>query len=114
MPRRARWSRSSPASDHLCCTRSRGSWVRHPRGSRAADGRSGPLSSSLFVVAGDQVVEQPHAIAGGAAWRSRAVLVGPGHAGDVEVRPDGALLHETLQELGGGDAAGIAAAADVL
>src|SRR3546814_4781493 len=62
---------------------------------------------------GDEPVEQAHAIAGRALGIGRAVLVVPGHARDIEMRPGDALVHETLEELRRGDRPGLARA-DIL
>src|SRR5205085_4923017 len=45
------------------------------------------------------------------ARRVRAIAIGPVHAGDVEVRPLGAVLDRRLQERGGLDRAALAARA---
>src|SRR3546814_12420454 len=66
-----------------------------------------------FVMIGDEPVEQAHAIAGRALGIGRAVLVVPGHARDIEMRPGDALVHETLEELCRGDRPGLARA-DIL
>src|SRR5512144_1365219 len=67
---------------------------------------------SVLVINGDQPVEQAHAKAAGALRHGVAVLLRPGDAGDVEMRPR-RLADEALEELRGGDRAG-AAVADVL
>src|SRR5690606_25809254 len=66
--------------------------------------------NSGFVVVRDVAIEQSHAIAGRALVIEGAGLVGPGHAGDVEMRPFDALFDEALDEAGGGDRAGVARA----
>src|SRR5512132_128814 len=65
-----------------------------------------------LVILGDQPVEQAQAKAAGALRHGVAVLLRPGDAGDVEMRPR-RLADEALEELRGGDRAG-AAVADVL
>src|SRR5262245_34589381 len=62
---------------------------------------------------GDQPVEEADAPAGGPTLIELAARRVHGGAGDIEVRPGG-VLDEALDELGGGDGAGVAAAADVL
>src|SRR3546814_17140182 len=56
-------------------------------------------------------IDQRDAVAGGALVVEVAGLVGPDHAGDVEMGPFDALLAETLEEGRGGDRAAFARAA---
>src|SRR5262245_33516440 len=60
-----------------------------------------------------ELVEEAHAESRGPLGHQRRVLLGPGHARDIKMRP-GHAIDEALQELRRGDAAGIAALADVL
>src|SRR5215472_16805246 len=71
------------------------------------------FSSSALVVLRDEAVEEADAEGRRTLWHGRRVLLRPGRAGDVEMRPRH-LVDEALQELRRGDAAGIAPAADVL
>ena len=83
-----------------------------PRGRRlAAAPESGRFMRAVFVVLGDQPVEQAQAERGRALRDGRRVLAAPGHAGDVEMRPGAA--DEALDELRADDGAA-GAAADVL
>src|SRR5690348_9000662 len=68
----------------------------------------------LLVMVGDEAVEEADAEGRRALRHGRRVLLGPGRAGDVEMRPGRLALDEALQELRGGDAARRAVAADVL
>src|SRR6185437_1309527 len=68
----------------------------------------------LLVMVGDEAVEEADAEGRRALRHGRRVLLGPGRAGDVEMRPGRLALDEALEELRGGDAARRAAAADVL
>src|SRR5260370_41669602 len=61
----------------------------------------------------DKAVEQAHAKGGGAFGRGRRVLLRPGDAGDVEMRP-WHVVDEALQKLRADGAAGGAVAGDVL
>src|SRR5882757_6573889 len=71
------------------------------------------MTPSALVIFGDPRVEQAHAIGRGALLRRAVAFVRPGHAGNVEMGPGDALLHEALQELRRRDRAGIAAVRDV-
>src|SRR6516165_525068 len=73
-----------------------------------ASGRLGQLA-----ILPDKAVEQSKAEGGGALRHGRRVLRRPGHPGDVEMGP-WRLVDKALQELGAEDAAGGAAAADIL
>src|SRR5579883_3570192 len=61
----------------------------------------------------DEMVEEADTEGGGAFRHGRRILLRPGRAGDVEMRPR-RLVDEALQELRRGDAAAGPAAADVL
>jgi len=58
---------------------------------------------------GDEVIEQAHAERGRALRHGGRVLLRPGRAGDIEMRPR-RLVDEALKKLRGGDRAGMAAA----
>src|SRR5260221_8523683 len=66
-----------------------------------------------LVMLGDEALEQADAEGGRALGHGGSVLLRPGGAGDVEMGP-WRLVEEALQELGGSDAAGVAAATDIL
>src|SRR5665213_2198945 len=75
--------------------------------------RSRSLRPVGLVIRGDEAIEQAYAEGGGALRNGRLVLRRPSRAGDVEMCP-WQLVDEALDEGGGGDAARVAAAADVL
>src|SRR3546814_213 len=60
---------------------------------------------SAFEVILHEPIDQRDAVAGGALVVEVAGLVGPDHAGDVEMGPFDALLDEPLEEGRGGDRA---------
>src|SRR6478672_7321915 len=70
-------------------------------------GMAAPYRSALVIV-GEVAVEHGHAEAGRALVVEIARLLGPDHAGNVEMRPFHALLDEALEEAGSGDRAALA------
>src|SRR5262249_39255215 len=67
------------------------------------------MDDSRLLAPGDQVVQQPHPPARPPALVDVGLRRAHAGAGDVQVGPRG-LGDESLQELGGGDRAGVAAA----